>query len=60
MSHEFNRSHIEQIISQAKQERARYMREICGPALKAPALKTIGGLTLLLVFIAALIQSSGW
>lgn len=34
MPYEFDRSRIEQIIRQAKQERAKYMREICGPAFK--------------------------
>ena len=50
MSDEFDRTRIEQCISKAKQERAKYMTEVWGPALK----KVIGGLLLLL---AALLPS---
>jgi len=51
MSYEFDHIRIEQIIRQAKQERANYMAEVC-----APAFKTIAGLALLLV-LAALIPA---
>ena len=50
MSHEFDRTRIEQCISQAKQTRAKHMAEFGGPALK----KAIGGL---FVFLAALLPS---
>jgi hypothetical protein len=50
MSHEFDRTKIEELIQQAKQNRAEHMREFWPPALK----RTVGGLFLLL---AALLPS---
>ena len=50
MSHEFDRDRIEQCISQAKQERAKHIAEVWGPAF----MKVVGGLFLLL---AALLPS---
>jgi hypothetical protein len=44
MSHEFDHTRIEQCISRTKQEQAKYMTEVWGPALK----KAIRGLLLLL------------
>jgi hypothetical protein len=47
MSHEFDHTRIEEYIKRAKQERAKYMAEVWGPALK----KAIRGLLLVLVAV---------
>jgi hypothetical protein len=44
MSHQVDHTRIEECIRQAKQERAKYMAEVWGPALK----KAMAGLLLLL------------
>lgn len=47
MSHEFDHTHIELCINQAKQKRAKHMAAVWGPALK----KAIAGLFLLLAAV---------
>jgi len=52
MSHEFDRTRIEECISQVKQRRANQMAVVWGPALK----KVVGAVFLLLATMLPLIK----